>query len=99
MVVVSVGDEMERLSAQVSDRGERKDEADNSLCLLVHSAGQTGRKFSVHCDRCSFGEGSTMEVSCSSLSDFKESWLIFKWMKRTDLPCKNIFGLNDSYYI
>lgn len=70
MVAVSVGDDMERLRDQVSDRGEKRDGADNSLCLPMHSAGQAGRKFLVHSDRCSFGEGSTMKVSCSSL--FKE---------------------------
>lgn len=45
MVAVSVGDEMERLRDQVSDRGERRDGADNSLRLPVHSAGQAGGKF------------------------------------------------------
>lgn len=51
MVAVSVEAEMERLRDQVPDRGERKDGADNSLRLPVHSTGQAGRKFLVHSDR------------------------------------------------
>lgn len=63
---------MERLRDQVSDRGERRDGADNSLRLPVHS-GQAGRKFSVHRHGNSCGEGSTIKVSGSSLSQKKES--------------------------
>lgn len=45
VVVVSVGDGMERLNYQVLERGERRTGADNSLRLPVHSAGQPGGKF------------------------------------------------------
>lgn len=45
VVVVSVGDGMERLHYQVLERGETTTKADNSLRLPVHSACQPGRKF------------------------------------------------------
>lgn len=51
------------------------------------TAGQAARKFSLHSDRCSFGEGSTMKVSCSSSSVrlFLKSKMSFKWIKHPDL--------------